>query len=171
MTDFDNGERDVGFVVSPARMKLSSETDVQDLGHGDGWADFGIRFSLMFQPKAPRSLPYQGTLTIQGVVRMHGGATGLERKRLAVVNGVSLLYGVARDMVCAITGRSTHGQMLLPTLDFRALADSIAQDPQDGESAPKARARARAESPSTAGPPANKARRRRVAPAAARGVK
>jgi preprotein translocase subunit SecB len=126
--DFHNAERDTSFVFNPTGMAMSSETAVQDLEGGDGWSDYAIRFVVGFEPKETNATPYRGQLVLQGVVRMHGAQSLLERKQLAVVNGVSLLYGVARDMVCTLTGRGVHGQMLLPTLNFRSLAESVVLD-------------------------------------------
>lgn len=126
--DFDNSQRDPAYVFNPTGMQMTSETAVQDLEGGNEWSDYAIRFVVGFEPKEPNATPYRGQLVMQGVVRMHGAKTLLERKQLAVVNGVSLMYGVARDMVCTLTSRGVHGQMLLPTLNFRSLADSVAQD-------------------------------------------
>jgi preprotein translocase subunit SecB len=148
MQDFDNAERDTSFVFNPTGMAMSSETAVQDLEGGEGWSDYAIRFVVGFEPKEANATPYRGQLVLQGVVRMHGAQSLLERKQLAVVNGVSLLYGVARDMVCTLTSRGVHGQMLLPTLNFRSLADSVVldepaelvvQDPPAAKPASKAR--------------------------------
>lgn len=126
--DFDNNQRDPSFVFNPTGMEMSSETAVQDLGGDKDWCDYAIRLVVGFEPKQPNATPYRGQLALQGVVRMHGAQTLLDRKQLAVVNGVSLMYGVARDMVCTLTSRGVHGQMLLPTLNFRSLAESVALD-------------------------------------------
>lgn len=128
VNDFDNTDRDTSFVVSPVGMNLSSETGVQELHSEQSWSDYGLQFRLNFAPKTERAVPYRGQLTVHGVVRMHGQDDVLERKKIAVVNGVSLLYGIIRDMVCAVTSRGVHGQMLLPTLNFKSLADSVAND-------------------------------------------
>ncbi len=127
--EFNRAQHDTAFAVPPQALRMSSETTVRDLESGDGWADYAIRFQLRFEPQeSGTTSPYRGELLLQAIVRMHGGATALERKQLAVVNGVSLIYGVARDMVCTVTSRSSHGQMLLPTLNFRVLAQQVAAD-------------------------------------------
>jgi preprotein translocase subunit SecB len=136
--DFDNSQRDPSFVFNPTGMEMSSETAVQDLGGDKEWCDYAIRLVVGFEPKQPNATPYRGQLALQGVVRMHGAKTLLDRKQLAVVNGVSLMYGVARDMVCTLTSRGVHGQMLLPTLNFRSLAESVALD--DAQAPPTAEA-------------------------------
>lgn len=147
--DFDNSQRDPSFVFNPKGMEMSSETAVQELGGNKDWCDYAIRLVVGFEPKQPNATPYRGQLALQGVVRMHGAKTLLERKQLAVVNGVSLMYGVARDMVCTLTSRGVHGQMLLPTLNFRSLAESVALDDapaapaREVEEAPKPAARVR----------------------------
>lgn len=126
--DFDNTGRDPAFLMNPSGMRLSTETAVQDLEANAEFSDYAIRFVLAFEPKEINATPYRGELVLQAQVRMHGAKTPLDRKQLAVVNGVSLVYGMARDMVCTITARGLHGQMLLPTLNFRSLAESVQAD-------------------------------------------
>jgi preprotein translocase subunit SecB len=126
--EFDASQWVPGVVGDPRQLALSSEVAVTDLEQSEDWSDYALRFVLSFSAKEAHAIPYQGELAAQAMVRMHGGSTALERKQQAVVNGVSLVYGVVRDMVCTLTARSQHGQMLLPTLNFRALADSIAVD-------------------------------------------
>ncbi len=126
--DFDNKDRDPAFLMNPTGMKLSTETAVQDLEANAEFSDYAIRFVLAFEPKEISAIPYRGELILQAQVRMHGAQGALERKQLAVVNGVSLVYGIARDMVCTITGRGIHGHMLLPTLNFRSLTECVQAD-------------------------------------------
>jgi preprotein translocase subunit SecB len=122
-----------GLVIDPQQMDLSSEVAVSDLGSTDGWSDYALRLVLSFRAKEAHVMPYQGELVAQAVVRMHGEPDLHQRKQLAVVNGVSLIYGVVRDMVCMVTSRGQHGQMLLPTLNFRALADALETDGAAGQ--------------------------------------
>jgi len=126
--EFDNTGRDPAYLMNPSGLSLSSETAVQELQANDEFSDYAIRFVLTFEPKEASATPYRGELILQAQVRMHGAKSPLDGKQLAVVNGVSLIYGTARDMVSTITSRGVHGQMLLPTLNFRSLADSVQAD-------------------------------------------
>lgn len=163
--DFDGDDRDPAFLMNPAGMKLSSETAVQDLETNAEFSDYAIRFVVAFEPKDANAIPYRGELVLQAQVRMHGAKSELDRKQLAVVNGVSLIYGIARDMVCTITGRGVHGQMLLPTLNFRSLAESVQLDeaaPQPQVTAAKSAAPKRTSASKAA---AEKAQNKKIAKA------
>ena len=47
--------------------------------------------------------------------------------RIVSVNGASLLYSGIRELVAAITARGPWGQVLLPTVDFRAIPVKVTQ--------------------------------------------
>ena len=122
---FKNEERNPSFVLPPSDMNIQAESGISTLSEQDHFSDYGLKLVLKVSPKAPASAPYSATVAIQGAVRMHmtPDMKGLEdRRQRALVNGISLLYGLVRDMVSSITSRSTHGQMLLPTLNFSSLA-------------------------------------------------
>jgi len=72
---------------------------------------------------------YEADVAIQGVVEVQEGFPTEKREQLAVVNGLSLLYSAAREVLLMMTARSVHGPMCLPTLSFiDVVANKIAQD-------------------------------------------
>lgn len=118
-------------VFFPGKLAMSADTGLALLAEEASYSDFGIKLTLRVGPKEDKQAPYQIQITVRGVVRMHLKlATGQaeERRVRALVNGVSLLYGVVREMVSNITSRSTHGQLLLPSLNF---ADIASQKPEE----------------------------------------
>lgn len=127
-------EFSTGLVFFPGKLALSADTGLALLSEEVSYSDFGIRLTLRVGPKADSLAPYQVQVSVRGVVRMHlTQATGQaeERRVLALVNGVSLLYGVVREMVSNITSRSAHGQLLLPSLNFSDLASHKSDDSGD----------------------------------------
>ena len=118
-------------VFFPGKLAISAETGLQQLNEEKNYSDFKVLLKLRVGPKEGNQAPYQVQASINGVVRMHlSQADGQvdERRVRALVNGVSLLYGVIREMVSNITSRSVHGQLLLPSLSFADLANQ----PPDG---------------------------------------
>jgi preprotein translocase subunit SecB len=120
-----------GLVFFPGKLAMSADTGLAVLGEEASYSDFGVRLTLHVAPKEANQAPYNVQIAVRGVVRMHLTQEinqAEERRVRALVNGVSLLYGVAREMVSSITSRSTHGLMLLPSLNF---ADLATQKPAD----------------------------------------
>lgn len=118
-------------VFFPGKLAMSAETGLQQLNEEKTYSDFKVLLKLRVGPKEGNQAPYQVQASISGVVRMHlsqAAAQAEERRVRALVNGVSLLYGVIREMVSNITSRSVHGQLLLPSLSFADLANQ----PTDG---------------------------------------
>ncbi len=115
-----------GLVFFPGKLAVSADTGLVVLSEQTSYSDFGVKLNLRVGPKEEKRAPYQIQVAVRGVVRMHlKQATGQaeERRVRALVNGVSLLYGVVREMVSNITSRSRHGQLLLPSLSFADLAN------------------------------------------------
>ena len=67
---------------------------------------------------AKRLFCYELELHVVGIVEVHGEMEKEKREAIAAVNGLSLLYGAAREMVMNITARSPHGPYCLPSLNF-----------------------------------------------------
>lgn len=120
---FDNAKRDPSLVFTSDGMKLQSEAGIAVLKESEKHSDYGLRFTLVVSAKEGSAVPYEIRVCVAGGVRMHGGGTQEQRQNLALVNGISLLFGAVRDLVASVTSRSRYGQMLLPTLNFAKLAE------------------------------------------------
>lgn len=125
-------------VFFPGKLAMSADTGLVLLSEEKTYSDFGIKLTFRIGPKEDKQAPYRAQVSIRGVVRMHlSQAEGQaeERRVRALVNGVSLLYGVVRELVSSITSRSVHGQLLLPSLSF---ADLAHQQPNETPTATQA---------------------------------
>lgn len=112
-------------VFFPGKLAMSADTGLVLLTEEKSYSDFGLKLTLRVGPKEDKQAPYRVEVSVRGVVRMHltqSDGQAEERRVRALVNGVSLLYGVVREMVSGITSRSIHGQLLLPSLNFADLA-------------------------------------------------
>lgn len=124
-------EFSTGLVFFPGKLAISAETGLAILGEEASYSDYGIKLTLRVAPKEDKQAPYNVQISVRGVVRMHLTQQvnqAEERRARALVNGVSLLYGVVRELVSNITSRSANGGMLLPSLSF---ADLAAQKPAE----------------------------------------
>src|SRR5689334_7933780 len=69
---------------------------------------------------------YEGEIHIHGVVEVHESVPADRREKLAVVNGLSMLYSAVREMLLTMTSRCAHGGVSLPTLNFSELVAQLA---------------------------------------------
>jgi len=126
---YDNTKRDPSAVVAPSNMTLESECGIADIQDKDAFSDYALKLVLKVAPSVQASAPYSLAVAVRGIFRMHRMKDEKDlpdRKNRALVNGISILYGVAREMVTTVTSRSAYGQMLLPTLNFTELAKTPA---------------------------------------------
>lgn len=124
---YDNTKRDPSAVVAPSNMTVETEAGIADIQDKDAYSDYAVKLILKVTPAEAASAPYSLGVAVRGTFRMHqmGDEKNLaDRKERSLVNGISILYGVAREMVTTVTSRSAHGQMLLPTLNFSSLAQA-----------------------------------------------
>jgi preprotein translocase subunit SecB len=75
--------------------------------------------SLQLGSKDPaKAFAYEGEMEVYGLVEVTGKVPDDRKEQLALVNGFSLLYSAAREMLLNITSRSRHGGVTLPTISF-----------------------------------------------------
>lgn len=62
--------------------------------------------------------PYLVGISLSGIVRITAQLEGEAGRKLAFVNGLSMLYSAARETILLLTGRYPAGPWVLPTLSF-----------------------------------------------------
>ncbi len=83
-----------------------------------------VELKVMFGPDEARKLsPYRGKVSIIGFFKVAKTWPAEKRQELVGVNGASVLYSAVREMVLIVTGRSSHGELMLPTMSFTKLID------------------------------------------------
>ena len=65
-----------------------------------------------------KNIPYSYTLEITGVVAVHPVLQGDKLRRAIEVNGPSMLFGSAREILRAATGRGPFAPIIIPSTDF-----------------------------------------------------
>lgn len=76
---------------------------------------------LLTSADPSKPFPYEAELQLQGLVQVTDGLAQERKEQLALVNGFSVLYSAAREMLLNITARSAYGAVTLPTLSFVSL--------------------------------------------------
>ena len=64
------------------------------------------------------NLPYTFTLKMQGIVAAHPAYKGDELKRIVSANAPAMLFGAAREVIRAATGRGPYAPVLIPSTNF-----------------------------------------------------
>ncbi|MCC5790150.1 MAG: protein-export chaperone SecB [Opitutales bacterium] len=81
-----------------------------------------IDLTVTIQSDPENPFAYNGKVRAIGIIEIHPDIDASQVAPFARVNGVTLLYGIIRELVHTLTARSEHGEWILPTLDFRDLA-------------------------------------------------
>lgn len=78
-----------------------------------------VTLSLRIQPRADANAPYYVSLQLSGLVRALPELESDNLELLIRVNGASLLYGVAREVVRQVTSIGPFAPLLIPSVTFR----------------------------------------------------
>lgn len=89
-------------------------------GHAhDNELSWKVELTVTFGRDDARVLsPYAGEICLAGFFTVSSAWPAQQRQQLVGINGPSMLYGAAREMVLLLTSRCSHGPMTLPTLSF-----------------------------------------------------
>lgn len=88
-----------------------------------------------------KNIPYEFSLEMCGIVAAHPSLTGEKLERAVQVNGPSMLFGSAREILRAATGRGPHAPVIIPSTNFfqrLPLADSSPSDKRKETKSPTA---------------------------------
>ena len=106
------------------QVTIQAQTGLADLEEPNRWrADLGI---VVRPADENRPLPYEIAITVSGVFRVVAEMETEKARKLAFVNGMSILYSSARETVLLLTGRFPAGPFVLPTLSFVDEYDRLA---------------------------------------------
>lgn len=76
--------------------------------------------SLKIRQDVPegKNIPYEFSLELAGVIAAHPSLNGDRLEKQIEVNGPSMLFGIAREVVRAATGRGPFAPVILPSANF-----------------------------------------------------
>lgn len=81
------------------------------------WWDVAFRFS--YSPEEGDNAPYSYSVGLLGsFLYIKALAQSIDEETLVGVNGTSMLYGIARDLILTMTSKGPHQRLLLPTMSF-----------------------------------------------------
>ena len=108
----------------PPPATIQAQTGLADLAEPNRWR---VDLSIVVRPADEKQpLPYEIEVSISGAFRVIAEMEPGAARRLAFVNGMSILYSSARETVLLLTGRFPAGPFVLPTLSFVDEYDRLA---------------------------------------------
>jgi preprotein translocase subunit SecB len=84
----------------------------------DNYRQWKVELNLNLTEPQEGSFPYKVDATLVGYFTVHEKFPDRDVEKLVKTSGTSLLYSTARDMVNAVTGRSSFAPMILPSALF-----------------------------------------------------
>ena len=112
-----------GVDVSVTPTGTSEEGEEQD----HCWS---IEMTLSKKIADQQNFPYSFSATIVGYFICGAVPANLTEERLVRVNGASVLYGVAREVIRHLTSPGPWGELMIPTLSFYEPAATAKGEPQ-----------------------------------------
>ena len=112
----------LGAYANFAHAKLGSKVVIGVMTLANDETRHTIELTLTGGPKEPgAAFPYQFEI---GYIGIFDGRElpEAQRENLVMVNGTSMLYGIARETLLGLTARSEKGAMMLPSVHFAHLA-------------------------------------------------
>ncbi|MCD8482288.1 MAG: protein-export chaperone SecB [Verrucomicrobia bacterium] len=79
---------------------------------------FSIELIIEQKELTGKNLPYRYRLEMVGFLRVHPEFPEDEVERAVRINGPSMLFGAAREILRAATGRGPYGPVLIPSTTF-----------------------------------------------------
>lgn len=122
---------DVAFDLENVRITTHTGFSPVDSGQAPGHSFFVmLRVVIDNKPVGDDDVvkysPYLVEVEAGAVVRVLPGAEVVAAPQdLAVINGTSLLWSAIREQVCGLTARMPVGGIVLPTVNFRDLKQSL----------------------------------------------
>jgi hypothetical protein len=84
-----------------------------------------VRLGIRYKPTHEGNFPYSFQLDLVGSFAVPFDLKDIEPHRLLELNGSSILYGVAREMIASFTSRGPHSYVLLPSISFPAGGSAV----------------------------------------------
>jgi preprotein translocase subunit SecB len=79
---------------------------------------FQIRLNIKIQPSAESNLPYSVVIEIAGVLKSTFTGAKEQIEHVVYVNGSTMLYATAREILRASTAFGPYSQLLIPSVSF-----------------------------------------------------
>ena len=114
----------LGAYANPSDANFGSNTNFQTVQLENGEQRFTVELNLHAEPREGGTFPYRFKIALVGLFDGHD-LPEERREPLVCVNGASMLYGVAREMLLGISHRFIHGPIMLPTVHFGSIGKDM----------------------------------------------
>lgn len=115
--EIDRDQPASALICSEMKASLNLHHDLED----DSAATTAWTTSLLleFTPPDDDNSPYEFRVGLFGVFRCAKNLPpGLDAEKMVGINGTSVLYGIARELIQNLTGNALWGSLTLPTMSF-----------------------------------------------------
>ena len=125
------------YIILDLKFSSNCASDINCSGETDFRFDFNIkerekgkdyilnvRFTFGPSKQEEEKNPYNISISLSGHFLFPGKTDKQKRDRLLLLNGTSILYGIARGLISQITANSVHGKWVIPTVNFIELIEN-----------------------------------------------
>lgn len=85
---------------------------------------FQIILTITLAKDSQNPAGYYGDVELVGLFRISEKISADDRERMTAIHGATLLFGMAREMICTITARGPWPMLVLPVVSFAGLKKS-----------------------------------------------
>lgn len=107
--------RDKPMELDPADLDLGATSKLLNDGDQPRWA---VGLVLSHQPKEGKNIPYRISLEMVGLVSSIANKVDDVINHAIQVNGPSMLFGAAREILRDATARGPYGSIIIPSASF-----------------------------------------------------
>jgi preprotein translocase subunit SecB len=125
--EYEEDKDESDLILDQMRATLDVEHSAEeDSEHTSVWL---VGLCLEFKPKADENAPYEFRIELFGIFQCAKDLpAGLDAERLVGINGSSIVYGIARELLLGITEKSMWGGLTLPTMSFTDYREMLPDD-------------------------------------------
>ena len=108
-----SADLEIDFIEVTSDVKQLSSDSPDEVG-----TIWMVSLSISQSTPKGKNIPYAFSLEMFGVVAAHPSLTGEKLERAVQVNGPSMLFGTAREIIRAATGRGAYAPIIIPSTNF-----------------------------------------------------
>ncbi len=108
-------QQDKPMDLDPADLDVAGQTNLLDHRDQPLWA---VSLVLRHEPKEGKNIPYRLALEMVGLVSATASKVDDTLNHAVQVNGPSMLFGAAREILREASARGPHGPVIIPSASF-----------------------------------------------------
>jgi len=99
-------------------IDVNAKASVRVGTHKEKPNEFQVVLGIIIEPRDERKLPYDVSMEIVGFFEVDSKFTTMPHADFVQVNGSSILYSAAREILLSVMGRGPWEPLMLPTISF-----------------------------------------------------